>query len=340
MTRKPILIYIFKKILTYIVVLLVSFTVIFFVLRLIPGNPIRTYINSLRQRYGIADPYSEEIIAEFEKAYGIDKDIFTQYFLFLKRLFLEFNLGPSFLSFPTPTQELILQRLPWSIALLGVATIIAWVLGILAGVLVGWKQGTRTDSYIFTFSIIMAQIPFYLLALTLVLFLAYVFPLFPTKGGYSPTVTPGLSIEFIASVIYHAILPSLSLVVVSFFGWLISTRALTISILGEDYLQLAQAKGLKKVRILRRYVMRNILLPQTTGLAMSLGFIVNGAFLLEWIFVYPGIGTLFVNSIGFLDFNTIQGIILLTMFTVLTANLLIDLIYPLIDPRITHEGVT
>ena len=337
MVSKPILIYMPKKVLSYAIVLFVSFTVIFFILRLIPGNPIRAYVLMLRNRYGFS-PFSEQVIAQFEQAYGLNQDVFTQYVTFLRRFFLEFNLGPSFLAFPTPVQEVIARYLPWSIVFLSISTIIAWIVGISMGVLVGWKQGNRFDALIFNLSIVGSQIPFYLLALTLVLFFANAFPIFPSRGGFSPTVTPGFNLEFISSAAYHAILPSLSLIIVSFLGWLITTRALTISILGEDYLLLAQAKGLRKVRILNRYVLRNVLLPQTTALAMSLGFIINGAFLLEWIFVYPGIGTLFVNSIGLNDFNTIQGVILLTMFTVLTANLIIDLIYPLIDPRVAYQG--
>jgi len=184
----------------------------------------------------------------------------------------------------------------------------------------------------------MSQIPYYLVALLLVMVLAYLLGVFPTRWAFSPTITPTLSLEFIVDVLYHATLPALSLILVSAFGLLISTRALTITILGEDYILFAQAKGLKKIKILNRYVLRNVLLPQVTGLAMALGFIVNGFYLIEWIFSYPGIGTLLVQAIPALDYNTIQGIILISIFTVLTANLIIDIIYPLIDPRIRTGG--
>jgi len=245
---------------------------------------------------------------------------------------------PSFLNFPNSAQSLIMQRLPWSIWFLGLSVLIAWGIGVVAGTLVGWKRGTKFDSAIFTFALCMSQIPPYLVALLLVLGLAYVLGLFPTRWAFSPTMMPTLSLEFIGDVLYHAALPALSNVLVVAFGWLVSTRALTITILGEDYLLFAQAKGLRKLKVMNRYVLRNVLLPQVTGLAMSLGFIVNGFFLIEWIFSYPGIGTLLVQAIPALDYNTIQGIILISIFAVLTANLIIDIIYPLIDPRIQTGG--
>jgi len=335
--RKRLLGYILKKALSYAIVLYVSFTIVFFLLRLIPGNPIRIYVDMLRMNYGF-NPYSEQVIRKWEEEYGLNQDVFTQYIIFIKRLLSRGSLGPSFLAFPRPVEVLIFRSLPWSIGLLGMSAIIAWILGIIAGVLVGWKRGSKFDSVMFSISLVLSQIPYYLLAISLLLLFAYALPIFPPRGGYSPSVSSSIDLNFLLSVAYHAFLPATSLVAISACGWLISTRALTISILGEDYLILAEAKGLKKSRILIRYVLRNILLPQTTNLALSLGYIVSGSFLVEWIFVYPGIGTLFVNAIRFHDFNIIQGIILLTMFSVLTANLIMDIIYPLIDPRIVYEG--
>jgi peptide/nickel transport system permease protein len=324
--------YVIRKIVSYIIVLFLAITAVFFILRLIPGNPIRAYVYMLKSRYGF-EPVGDVTIRMFEEMFGLNQDIFTQYVIFLRRLFFELNLGPSFIAFPTPAQELILRHLPWTIILLSVTTVFSWLVGLLLGVLVGWKRGTRFDNVFFTLSLVFSQIPYYILAVILLLLFAYIIPVLPSRGAYAATLVT-LDINFVLGALQHALLPASSIIIVFMMSWLISTRSLAITILGEDYLQYALAKGLSTKRILTRYILRNTLLPQATGLAISLGFILSGAFLVEWIFVYPGIGTLFVSSIGLLDFNVLQGIIMLTIFAVLTANLIMDLIYPIIDPRV------
>jgi peptide/nickel transport system permease protein len=335
--KRRILLYLGKRVIVYVITLFISFSVVFLFLRLIPGDPITRFVRMLEQRYS----YSMEMLDVVEKwkaKLGLEGDIFTQYSRYIQNVFLRLDFGPSFLAFPTPVQDLILTRLPWTIALLGLATLISWTIGTLAGTLLGWKRGTKVDSVLFTVALCMSQVPYYIAATLLVLLLAYIFPVFPSRYAFSPGVQIKFSLEFISSVLYHSFLPALSMVLTSAFGWLISARFLTITILGEDYLLFAQAKGLKATRVLNRYILRNTLLPQATGLAMSLGFIVNGAYLVEWIFSYPGIGGLLQYAILLVDYNTIQGIILMSIFTVLTANLIMDLVYPLIDPRIKTRG--
>ena len=338
MGKAQLLRYVAKRALIYIITMLVAFSVLFFFLRLIPGDPVSRFVRDIELRYAYRIENTQEIIDHYKERFGLNGDLLTQYISYMRRVFLEFDFGPSFLNFPNPSRDLIWRRLPWSLGFLGLATLMAWAIGVVAGTLVGWKRGTKLDSALFSLALCMSQIPYYLVALLLVLLFAYVLGMFPPRWAFSPTVTPGLSLEFIASVLKHATLPALSLILVQVPSWIISTRALTISILGEDYLQYAQAKGLKKVRLLNRYVLRNILLPQLTGLAMSLGFVVNGFFLIEWIFSYPGIGTLLVQAIPVLDYNTIQGIALISIFMVLSANLIIDVLYPLVDPRIRTGG--
>jgi len=330
--------YIAKRVVIYLVTLFLAFSVFFFFMHLIPGDPLSRYVRMIELTYSYRIELTQEIIDHYKDRFGLEGDLLTQYVSYMRQVFLEFDFGPSFLNFPTPARDLIWRRLPWSLGLLTIATLMAWVMGIVAGTLVGWKRGTRLDSALFGLSLCLSQIPYYLVALLLVLVLAYVLGTFPPRWAFSPTATPGLNLEFIASVLKHATLPALSLILVQVPGWIVSTRAITITILGEDYLQYAQAKGLKKVRLLNRYVLRNILLPQVTGLAMSLGFVVNGFFLIEWIFSYPGIGTLLVQAIPLLDYNTIQGIALISIFTVLSANLIVDVLYPLVDPRIRTGG--
>jgi peptide/nickel transport system permease protein len=326
--------YLIKRFFLYLTIFLISLTAFFFFLNLVPGDPVTRYVQELEARYGLTTPVSEEIIKEYKEAFGLDKDLFTRYISYIKRLVLNFDFGPSFIAFPTPAFQLIVEAFPWSIGLLGVTVIISWTLGILLGTLLGWKRESKGASFSLVLGLILSQVPTYLLALILVMVFSFALGTFPMGGAYSPLIEKGFTFRYILDLIYHAFLPAMSLILVYTFGTMISQRALVINILGEDYIKLAEAKGLKSNRLIRRYILRNTLLPQTTGLALSLGFIVNGFFLIEWIFNYPGIGRLFMTAIRQMDYNVLMGITVNTMFWVLTANFIIELLYPLIDPRI------
>lgn len=332
--KKTVAKYVLKRTLNYLIILFVSLTLFFFVLRLIPGDPIQRKLELLVQRYQVHRDVSLTMVERYRETLALDKDLLTQYIHWLKESVLKFSFGPSVLNFPSPAETLIMRALPWSIGLLSVAALLSWAIGIVTGTLAGWRSGGKVDAVILNYALFVSQIPFYLLAIVLLLVFGYALALFPIRGAYSLTLTPGLTLEFIGNVIYHALLPALSIILVDSCGWIISSRSLTVSIIGEDYLLLAEAKGLRKVRILLRYILRNTLLPQVTGLAMALGGTVSGFFLIEWIFGYPGVGQLFVTAVQILDYNLIQGITLVSITAVLVANLIIDLIYPLIDPRI------
>ncbi len=329
--------FLLRRVAGYLVSLAVAITVTFFFFHLIPGNPIQAYITSLQENYGYNAPVSNQLIIHYEKEFGLQGTLWHQYVLYLRNVFLRGNLGVSFISFPTPAQRLIAQALPWTIGLFGVAVIIAWSIGILAGMALGWFRRARAAQWLATLALIFSQIPYYLLALGLVFTFAYGMAILPARDAYSASLTPGLSFTFIMSVARHAILPACSLILIAVCGWLISTRSLIVSILGEDYLTYAQAKGLRQGRILRQYALRNALLPQLTALAISLGFVVNGAYLVEYVFNWPGIGYLFVSALGQMDYNVLQGIVLISIFSVLTANLLIDLTLPLVDARVGYR---
>lgn len=330
--------YILKKGLYYLIVFFFAFSVIFLVVRLIPGDPISTYVRYIEETYHYKSPGTLEQIQLWKIKFGLDKDIPTQYIAYWKNILFEFDFGPSILQMPKTAQDIVLEALPWTIGLLGTSTVIAWILGVISGTIIGWKRDTKADSILFTISLFFSQIPYYLAAVFLLLTFSYSIALFPSRGAYSPTSIPSFSIEFFLDVLYHATLPALSLVLVSLFEWLISTRALTVSILGEDYLIFAKSKGLKKTKIFFRYILRNTLLPQVTGLAMSLGLMVNGALMVEWIFSYPGLGSVLIYAMKMLDYNVIQAVIFLSISTVLFANFIIELLYPLMDPRIRQGG--
>ncbi|MDH5794830.1 MAG: ABC transporter permease [Candidatus Bathyarchaeota archaeon] len=336
---RPLVLYVTKRVIAYVLTIFLASTVCFFLFRLIPGNPIGAYISMLmaQQSYLPGAEEARKVILEYKRVFGLDGDLFTQYVNFLKEIILNQNLGPSFINFPKPAQVLIAQYLPWTIGLLGFSAVIAWVLGNILGALVGWKKDSNWGKPIFYLALGLSQIPFYFVAIVLILVFGYMLAVLPTRGAYAPWLVPDLSFEFITSLMLYALLPSLSFVLTSVAGWIISMRSMIITILGEDYLLFAEAKGLKRSRIFMRYALRNALLPQATGFAMSLGFIFSGSFVIENMFSYPGIGYLFGVAIGQLDYNTVQGILLISIFAVTTANLLMDLLYPLIDPRIRYQ---
>lgn len=312
----------------------VAITANFFIPRLIPGDPITVMLSKMSIT-GAMTADGPELVEAYRKQFGLDGSWLTQYKNYILNLF-QGDLGPSIMSFPTTVQELLITAIPWTIGLLAVATVISWVLGNLLGALVGWRRESKTNSAILYLSLCLNQVPYYFIALILIFSLAYTLPIFPTTGAFSVIGTQHEGLRLVVDIVYHATLPALS-IIISFIGyWIITMRSLIITTLGEDYTLLAEAKGLKRSVILSKYAFRNALLPQAAALGMALGFVLNGSILLETIFNYPGIGALLLLAIGNVDYNLMQGILLLTVMAVLSANLILEMLYPLIDPRITH----
>lgn len=317
----------------FLLTVFISFTLTFIVPRLVPGNPLGAVFNNLAEVGGNLN--APELIAEYEKLFGLDRSIFEQYISFLRE-FMRGNLGYSISNFPSNVSDLIAQALPWTIGLLTVTTIISWVLGSVIGAIVGWL-GDRAGIFraLAPIALLLYTTPYYIVAIILIFLFVFQFEIFPIpRGAYSRGAVPALTPEFIFDVIRHSILPALSIIIVSLGWWFLSMRSLITSLRGEDYILNAEAKGLRGQRILWGYAFRNALLPQMTGLAISLGHIVGGALITEVVFAYPGIGWLIFNSISSLDFPVIQGSVLIIIVSVAFANFLLDLAYPLIDPRI------
>lgn len=335
--RSPLLRYLVKRFATYLITFYLAVTFAFLFMRLIPGNPIQSYVQALlaQGQYTLAEQ-AKQVVDAYLEMFGLKGDLLTQYLCFMRRLILHFDFGPSLIAFPRSAQELIMERLPWTLGLLGTSATISWLLGTALGALAGWRAGSKLDRALVALALAFSQIPFYVLAVFLVLLFGYMLGWLPTGGAYNPLLQPSLSLEFVASVIRHAILPSLSLVLSTAFSWLLSMRSLVITILGEDYITFAEAKGLRKTTIFYRYVVRNSLLPQLTNLGISLGFIVSGSVVVETIFRYPGVGMLFSTALTSLDYNLVMAFIVMSTFAVLTASFILDLIYPLVDPRVSY----
>jgi peptide/nickel transport system permease protein len=325
--------YLAERVVIFVATVVISVSVVFFIPRLVPGDPLGALLANMASAGG-GGSSSEALVAEYRRRFGLDKSVGAQYVSYLREL-AQGNLGYSLAIFPTRVSTLLRSAVPWTVGLLSVTTLISWVLGSLLGALVGWSGGrSRLLQALVPVALVLYTTPYYILAILLVFLLAFYWPIFPLSGAYAAGTHPELSLNFIGDVIRHGTLPALSIILVSLGWWFLSMRSLIISEQGQDYILWAEAKGLPRRRILWTYAFRNALLPQTTGLALSLGHIVGGALITEAIFAYPGLGFLIYNSIKGLDFPVIQGSILLLVFSVAVANFVLDLAYPLIDPRI------
>ena len=329
--------YLIKRIVMYIITLSLAISLNFLIPRLVPGSPIQQKFAELIRMGETMG--GTEFIEKYEKLFALDQPLQLQFFYYISGL-LSGNLGFSISYFPSTVTDLIMKALPWTVGLLVVSLMISFTCGIFLGSLMGWlKREGRESKWmesIWLLSLFLSHIPFYIFAMILVFLLTFIFPLFPYGGGIDPFMVPG-TIDYILSILRHAFLPALSIVIIQIGGWSMSVRGLLVSVLGEDYLFLAKAKGLKERRIFSRYAMRNVLLPQVTDLAISLGTIAGGSIIMESVFAYPGIGNLLFRAVKQLDYPLIQGITLIVVLGVTTAALIIDLLYPLLDPRIGEK---
>jgi peptide/nickel transport system permease protein len=316
----------------YVITAWIAITINFFIPRLMPGNPAELVFN--RVRHSI----SPAALHAFTVAFGVGshQSLISQYFSYLDQL-LHGNLGISITFFPATVASVIRTALPWTLALVGVATILSFVLGTLLGIIAATRRGTWVDALLPVTSFLSA-VPYFWLGLLALTVFAVQLGWFPLSGGYSPSVNVGFTWPFISSAIDHAILPALTIVVSSIAGWLLGMRNVMISTLGEDYVLLADAKGLPRRRVTFSYAARNALLPNMAGFALSLGFIVSGAILTEVVFSYPGMGYVLFEAVTNEDFPLMQGIFLMITILVLLANLFADVIYVALDPRTREAG--
>lgn len=328
--------YLIRRMLVFLLTIWVAATLIFLVPRLAPGDPVTAMVVRMQQSGGVVEN-SDKIIEGWKERFGLNDPIYVQYIKYLGGL-LRFDLGVSLAQFPTPVSQLVGRSMPWTIGLVGIATVITFVVGNLLGALLAWKNTPSIVKFFIPISMVFTSIPSVLSALVLAYVFGFLLDWFPIVGAHARGMEQGLTLEFIGSVIYHGFLPAMSIVVVSFGGWALGMRGMMVTIEGEDYMILAQAKGLRPFYVLWRYMMRNAILPQVTALAISVGTLVSGAVLVEIIFTYKGMGSLIYEAIRSQDFAVIQGTSFVLILTSALAVLLIDLSYPLIDPRISLEG--
>ncbi|MBD0420078.1 ABC transporter permease [Streptomyces sp. TRM S81-3] len=322
--------YFARKIGFYLVALWAALTLNFFIPRMMPGNPVDTLMAKLQQRGGTVDPAARKA---YELLLGADRSesLFQQYVSYLGNV-LRGDFGVSVSAYPARVSEVIGQSLPWTIVLVGMATLISFALGLLLGTVVGWRRGSWLDSVV-PATTVLAAVPYFWLALVLAALLSSTLHWFPLLGGYDVALQLGWNREFISSAVYHGTLPALTIVISSVGGWLLGMRNMMVSTISEDYMLTARAKGLRNRRIMVRYAARNAALPSIAGFATSLGFVVSGSVVTEQVFSYPGVGTRLLQAVQNNDYALMQGIFLVITVAVLGANLLVDLLYGVIDPR-------
>ena len=328
--------YLVRRLLVFFLTLWVAATLIFIIPRLAPGDPISAMVARLSYQAGFVEN-ADLIIEGWKERFGLNDPVYVQYVRYLGNL-LRFDMGYAMARFPSEVSQLVGRALPWTIGLVGVATLIFFTVGNLCGALLAWRKTPKLVKVMIPMSMMFTSIPPLLAGLLLVYIFGFLIPIFPQGYAYHPSQRPELTLEFIANVLHHGFLPAMSIVLVTFGYWALGMRGMMVTIEGEDYMILAQAKGLKPFYVLYRYMIRNAMLPQMTALAVSIGTLVGGSVLVEVIFNYNGMGTLIFTAIREQDFNLIQGTSFILILTSALAVLIIDLSYPLIDPRISLEG--
>jgi peptide/nickel transport system permease protein len=328
--------YLIPRLVQYFLVIFLGITAVFFIPRFLPNDPVVRTIAALQARGSTLDPGSmDEIVADLTEMYGLEGSMLQQYGAFWQRLFRA-DFGVSFFQFPTPVSKLVGTALPWTAGLLLSTTFLSWTIGNILGGLAGYFSRKRWSRALDTVAMIVRPLPYYIFAFALLLLLAYVVRWFPVSGGTDIGRKVAFNWPFIKDVLRHSFLPALSLAILGGAINFQTMKLIVQNVNAEDFVQYAKLGGIKEGRIVSRYVIRNAMLPQITGLALSLGQIFSGALITEIVYSYPGLGGLLYNAIVTGDYNLIMGITALSIVAITTAILVIDLLYPLFDPRVRY----
>jgi len=320
--------YVLRRLGFYALAAWASLTFNFVLPRLMPGDPGDALAAQLQGRV------PPETLAAMEQAYGLSNDpIWQQYLHYLGNVFRgEFGVSTS--AFPASVIDVIQTALWWTLLLGGTAVIIAFLIGTTLGMIAAWRRGSWADSVLPPFLQLIGSFPYFWLAMLALFFLGFQWGAFPLRHAYSDELSPAFTWEFVSSVLFHLILPAGTIVLVSVGGWVLSMRNAMIGTLSEDYVTMAEAKGLPQRRVMFSYAARNAMLPNLTQFGMALGFVIGGSLITEIVFAYPGLGYQLITAVGRLDYPLMQGIFLMITLAVLAANLIVDLLYVRLDPRV------
>jgi peptide/nickel transport system permease protein len=318
--------YILRRLAFYFVAAWVALTANFFLPRAMPGNAVQAIMSKFPNLQPSAYHALEAMLGV-----GHPGSLWHQYVSYLGDVFT-LNFGLDLSQYPAKVSTLLAQTIPWTLTLVGTATLIAFVVGTGLGIVAGWRHGGWFDRALPGLMFFQA-VPYFFLALILIELLAARTNIFPIGQGYTGGLIPGWNSAFIGSAIYHSILPAFTIVITSLAGWMLQMRNVMITTVGEDYVVAAQAKGLSSRRVVFTYAARNAILPQLQGFGLALGFVVSGAIIMEIVFSYPGIGLLLLSAVTSNDYPLMQAIFLVITFAVLFANLIVDFIIVAVDPR-------
>jgi peptide/nickel transport system permease protein len=326
--------YIIPRIVQFLLVVFFGITAVFFIPRLSPTDPVQATLVALRSRGSYLDPVTlDETIKAMREMYGLEGTSLQQYGAFWQRV-IRGDFGVSFFQFPVKVIDLIKVALPWSLGLLLVTTLLSWTLGNIIGGIAGYFSRARWSKITDAIAMVIRPMPYYIFAFGLLLLFSYVVPLFPISGGATLGTLASLTWGYFVDLLRHAFLPALSLVLLGGAAWFQTMKLLVQNVNSESFVQYAKMGGVREGRIVGGYVIRNALLPQLTALALLLGQILSGALITEIVYSYPGIGTLLYHAIVTGDYNLIMGITSLSIVGITLAILVLDLLYPLFDPRV------
>lgn len=333
---KDYLLFALKRLVQLLAVIVAGCSIAFLIAHLSPISPVEQIIMQVTGRSAATPEAIEELRRSLTELFGLNVPLWQQYLNFLSRLaFLDF--GPALIAFPTPAMDLVRLALPWTVGLLTVSVVITWLLGNVFGALAGYFQNSRFFRAFGVLAIAIQPIPYYIVAFLFVIIFGFLWPILPISGGFAMNVRPGWSWQFALSIVQYAILPASALVVVGIGTWFLGMRALVSNIITEDYVVYAELAGVKEGRIVRSYVFRNALVPQLTALAMALGGIFSGTVITEQVFTYPGLGSLLIRAVNAGDTGVVMAVSCISIISVAGAIFIIDIIHPLMDPRVRAE---
>lgn len=326
-----------KRLAFLLLVVWAASTITFLVPRISPRNPVRERFGELARMGGFTPVDLEKIIASYSAKFGLNKPLWQQYVDYISSV-ARLDLGVSLNKFPKTVWALLMESLPWTMSLLFVCTVLSFVIGNLLGAVAAWPAAPRWLRSFATPFVLLMGVPPVLMGVFLLFFVGFKLKLLPMGNAYSIGRIPDWSFGFILDVLKHQILPALSLILGTVGGWVLSMRGMGITIHGEDYVNFAEHKGLSGVTIFRDYYLRNALLPQVTGLALAVGSMVTSGIVIEQFYGLPGIGSMLYDAIKVNDFLVIYGVVLFITIAIATLMVIVEMLYPLLDPRIRHEN--
>lgn len=338
-------VYLLKKLLKMALTVLLVTTIIFFLVRLMPSNPIDRYVEEQMVQYGISYAEARSRAATLFSM-DLDKPLFEQYLEYIMKV-LRLDFGDSLLSPGVPVMQIVAARLPWTLFTVGTGLILSFLVGIVIGAIMAFKRDRWYEPVVTGISSFLSAVPDFLIAICLLLIFGVIrwngettlLPIGMMRGTYSMQMKPGWNIEFIVDVLKHGIIPILTYMLSQLGVWVLLMKTCTTSCLNTDYVTMAKIRGLSSGKVLFSYIGRNALLPITTEFFMRLGFIVGGALIIEQLFVYQGIGLELLRATNGRDYPMMQGIFLIMSIAIVLCNFLAEVLYVVLDPRIKTGGV-